>query len=188
MPRPGDCVQVDIKYVPYTVEGRHVYQYTALDDCTRLRVVRFFPELTNSAGLAFLTALRGAFPFRIAMVQTDNDATFTNWYTGALKTAPDKSVRLHPFTRACEAAGIRHRCIRPRSPYLNGKVERSHRIDEEEFYRVRCCRTFADLVKTHRRFNQFYNTARPHGGHGGLTPLERLRQCAPYQGLRRLAL
>lgn len=187
-PRPGDCVQVDIKYVPYKVDGRQVYQYTALDDCTRLRVVRFFPELTNSAGLTFLTVLRSACPFRLAMVQTDNDATFTNWYTGAPKTAPDKPVRLHPFTLACEAAGIRHRTIRPRSPHLNGKVERSHRIDEEEFYRVRRCRTLPELAKAHRRFNHFYNTARPHGGHGGLTPLERLRQFTPYRGLRRLSL
>ncbi|PWB81725.1 MAG: hypothetical protein C3F08_01265 [Candidatus Methylomirabilota bacterium] len=134
------------------------------------------------------TGLRGAFPFQIAMVQTDNDATFTNWYTGAPKTAPDTAVRLHPFTLACEAAGIRHRTIRPRSPHLNGKVERSHRIDEEEFYRGRRCRSVAELRTRHRRFNQFYNTARPHGGHNGLTPLERLRQYAPYRGLRRLAL
>ncbi len=143
MPRPGDCVQVDIKYVPYMVEGRQVFQYTALDDCTRLRVIRFFPELTNSAGLAFLATLHTTFPFRIAMVQTDNDSTFTNWYTGAPKTAPNRPVRLHPFTLACEAAGIRHRCIRPRSPHLSGKVERSHRIDEEEFYQVRRWRTAA---------------------------------------------
>ena len=188
MPRPGDCVQVDIKYVPYRVEGRQAFQYTALDDCTRLRVVRFFPELTNSAGLAFLAALRAAFPFRLRQVQTDNDATFTNWYTGAPKTAPDRAVRLHPFTLACQAAGIAHRCIRPRSPHLNGKVERSHRIDTEEFYRVHRCRTFAELVKRHRRFNAFYNTARPHGGHGGLTPLERLRAFPAYRGLRRLYL
>ncbi|MDD5559379.1 IS481 family transposase [Candidatus Methylomirabilis sp.] len=188
MPQPGDCVQVDIKYVPYCVEGRQVYQYTALDDCTRLRVVRIFPELTNRAGLTFLTMLRSAFPFRVRQVQTDNDATFTNWYTGAPKTAPERAVRLHPFTLACAAAGIRHRTIRPRSPHLNGKVERSHRIDGEEFYRVWRCRTFADLQKRHRRFNQFYNTARPHGGHGGRTPLERLRQFAPFRGLRRLYL
>jgi transposase InsO family protein len=188
MPRPGDCVQVDIKYVPYRVDGRQAFQYTALDDCTRLRVVRFFPELTNSAGLAFLAMLRAAFPFRLTTVQTDNDSTFTNWYTGAPKTAPDRPVRLHPFTRACEAAGIAHRCIRPRSPHLNGKVERSHRIDTEEFYRVHRCRTFAELVKRHRRFNAFYNTARPHGGHGGLTPLERLRAFPAYRGLRRLYL
>ena len=188
LPRPGDCVQVDIKYVPYRVEGRQVFQYTALDDCTRLRVVRFFPELTNSAALAFLTMLRGALPFRVQQVQTDNDSTFTNWYTGAPKTAPNRPVRLHPFTLACEAAGIRHRCIRPRSPHLNEKVERSHRIDTEEFYRVRRCRSFSELVKAHRRFNAFYNTARPNGGHGGLTPLERLREFSPYRGLRRLYL
>ncbi|MBI3779479.1 MAG: transposase, partial [candidate division NC10 bacterium] len=143
MPRPGDCVQVDIKYVPYTVERRQVFQYTALDDCTRLRVVRFFPELTNSTGLTFLPALRQSFPFRIRQVQTDNDATFTNLYTGAPKTATDRPVRLHPFTLPCEAPALRHRCIRPRSPHLNGKVERSHRIDGEEFYRDWRCRSFA---------------------------------------------
>jgi len=108
--------------------------------------------------------------------------------TGAPKTAPDRAVRLHPFTLACQAAGIAHRCLRPRRPHLNGKVERSHRIDTEEFYRVRRCRTVAELQKQHRRFNAFYNTARPHGGHGGLTPLERLRAFPPYRGLRRLAL
>ena len=97
-------------------------------------------------------------------------------------------MRLHPFTLACQAAGIRHRCVRPRSPHLNGKVERSHRIDTEEFYRGRRCRTFSELVKARRRFNAFYNTARPHGARRNLNPLERLRAFPPYRGLRRLYL
>lgn len=121
MPQPSDCVQVDITYVPYLVEGRQVYQFTVVDDCTGLRVVRFFPELPNSAGLAFLVTLRSALPFRVAMVPTDNDALFTNWYTGAPKTTPNTPVRLQLFTLACKAAGIRHRTIRPHSSRLNGR-------------------------------------------------------------------
>ena len=97
MPRPGDCVQVDIKYVPYRVDGRQAFQYTALDDCTRLRVVRFFPELTNSAGLAFLAMLRAAFPFRLRQVQTDNDATFTNWDHGGPEDSPGEGGPTAPL-------------------------------------------------------------------------------------------
>ena len=81
-----------------------------------------------------------------------------------------------------------HRCIRLWSPDLNGQVERSHRIDGEEFHRVSRCRTFAELVKRHRRFNQGSNTAWTRRGLGGLTPLERLRQFDPHGELRRLYL
>jgi hypothetical protein len=79
------------------VEGRQAFQYTALGDCTRLRVVRGFPELTNRAGLAFLAALRAAFPFR--QVQTDNDATFPNWDHGGPEDGPGQGgppPPLHP--------------------------------------------------------------------------------------------
>ncbi len=55
-----------------------MFQDTALDDCTRLRVARVAPALTNSAGLSFLATLRQAFPFERRRVQTDNDAPFTN--------------------------------------------------------------------------------------------------------------
>jgi hypothetical protein len=85
--------------VPYRVDGRQAFQYTALDDCTRLRVVRVFPELTNSAGLAFLAMLRAAFPFRLTTVQTDNDATFTNWDHGRAEDGPGQGgppPPLHP--------------------------------------------------------------------------------------------
>ena len=108
-------MQVDVKYV--RIAGRWAFQYTALDDCTRFRVLRLYRHLHRGSSLAFLAELRRAFPFPIRRLQCDNGQEFP-----------------FEFALAVEAAGIRHRYIRPRRPQQNGKVERSHRIDHEEFW------------------------------------------------------
>jgi transposase InsO family protein len=75
--------------------------------------------------------------------------------------------------------GIQHVHIRPATPRLNGKVERSHRIDADEFYRMLAgvviddTRLFNDKLQ---EWENFYNYHRPHGALGGQTPYERLRQ------------
>jgi len=74
--------------------------------------------------------------------------------------------------------GIGHVYIRPATPRLNGKVERSHRIDAEEFYRMLDGVVIDDagvFNKRLREWEDFYNFNRPHGGLGGQTPYERLR-------------
>jgi transposase InsO family protein len=88
-----------------------LYKYTALDDCTRFRVLRLCQRLYHGASLAFLHELRHAFPFPIRRLQCDKGLEFPL-----------------EFALALEAAGIRHRYIRPRRPQQNGKVERSHRV------------------------------------------------------------
>ena len=113
MPNPGDSVQVDVKYV--RLGGRWVFQYTALDDCTRLRVLRLYRRLHQRSSLAFLGELRRAFPFPVRR-QCDNGREFPL-----------------EFSLAVQEAGSQHQCIQPRRPQQNGKVERSHRIDNEEF-------------------------------------------------------
>ncbi len=60
---PGESVQVDVKVV--TVAGRKAYQYTACDDCTRLRVLRLYPRLNVLTSLGFLAQIVRAFPFPI---------------------------------------------------------------------------------------------------------------------------
>ena len=76
-------------------------------------------------------------------------------------------------------ARVSHVYIKPATPRLNGKVERSHRIDAEEFYRqleglvIDDTKLFNDRLK---EWERFYNFDRPHGGLGGQTPYERLRQ------------
>jgi transposase InsO family protein len=75
--------------------------------------------------------------------------------------------------------GIGHVYIKPRTPRLNGKVERSHRIDQEGFYRmlegvvIDNTGLFKDRLQ---EWENFYNFSCPHGGLGGQTPHRRLRQ------------
>jgi transposase-like protein len=70
---PGESVQVDVKFVK--IAGRWAFQYTALDDCTRFRVLRLYRRLHQSSSLTFLTELCRAFPFRIRKLQCDNVLT-----------------------------------------------------------------------------------------------------------------
>ena len=92
---PGESVQVDVKFVK--IAGRWAFQYTALDDCTRYRVLRLYRRLHQQSSLAFLAELRRGFPFRIRKLQCDNGREFPL-----------------EFVLAVHAAGIRHRYIRPR--------------------------------------------------------------------------
>ena len=99
--------------------GKKHYRYTAIDDCTRLRVLRIYPRNDHKTAIQFLDYALEKRPFRVEVVQTDNGAEFQ----GALQW--------HLLDR-----GIGHVYIKPATPRLNGKVERSHRIDAEEFYRM----------------------------------------------------
>jgi transposase InsO family protein len=112
---PGESVQIDTKVVK--IAGRKAYQYTALDDCTRYRVLRLYPRLHHGASARFLETVRREMPFPIRRLQCDHGTEFPL-----------------AFELAAEQAGMRLRRIRPRCPQQNGKVERSHRIDSEEFW------------------------------------------------------
>ena len=78
VPRPGDLIQIDIKFVPYLVQGRRLYQYTAIDCCTRLRLVQFSEEMALHISKSFAQYVLTSFPFPVRIVQTDNDAVFKN--------------------------------------------------------------------------------------------------------------
>lgn len=71
---PGESVRVDVKFVK--IAGRWAFQYTALDDCTRFRVLRLYRRLHHGASLAFLAELRRALPFPIRRLQCDNGREF----------------------------------------------------------------------------------------------------------------
>ena len=74
-----------------------------------------------------------------------------------------------------EDRGMKHVYIKPRSPQLNGKVERSHRTDHKEFYQLLTYTDDVDLKKKLEAWEQFYNLNRPHAAHDGKTPYEVLR-------------
>lgn len=120
---PGEKVQIDVKEVPYNClrgkvlrDNKHLYQWTAIDECTRMRFVYAFEEHTPENSVRFLLMLKKAFPFKIQTIQTDSDTVEC------------------PFDKALRKLGIGHKLIPPRTPWHNGKVECSHRNDQRYFY------------------------------------------------------
>ena len=152
---PGDCVQVDVKEVK--IAGQKCFQYTALDDCTRYRVLRLYPRKYHGTSLEFLATIRQMLPFPIRKVQVDNGTEFPL-----------------AFALAAQEAGIRLRHITPRRPEQNGKVERSHRIDEEEFWSRATFDEFTSAAQALRAWEHPYNHDRFSMALQGLTPAEKL--------------
>jgi len=127
---------------------RSQYQYTAIDDATRVRALKIYTRHTQKNAIAFVDHIVAKFPFRIQQIRTDRGHEFQaqfHWHV--------------------EDLGIRHAYIRPRTPQLNGKVERSHRSDQEEFYQLLSYKDDVDLNKKLDEWEQIYNFARPHGAH-----------------------
>ena len=147
---------------PLQGSKKKFYQFTAIDDCTRLRVLRIYDRLNQKIAIQFIDYVLQKLPFHVERIQTDNGAEFQS------------AFHWHVLDR-----GIQHIYIKARTPRLNGKVERSHRIDNEEFYRglqgvvVDQSALFTTKLQ---EWEDFYNFDRPHGGLGGQTPYERLRQ------------
>jgi len=169
---PGQRVQLDIKYVPYEKcpRGRQLYQYTVIDECTRMRYIAWHDSIWTKRSVETLKAAQKYFRFKIDTVQTDNGIEFTFDYTAEL-TARHKEPKDHPLDLYCEEQQIVHRLIPPGQKELNGKVERSHRTDDEEFYRrLKGRHPLAYLRKKGRRWLEFYNFARRHSGIGKKTP------------------
>jgi transposase InsO family protein len=153
--RPGDSVQVDVKVV---ARGRKKwFQYTAIDDCTRVRVLRLYRRQNHRSSLAFLRELTAAFPFQIRKIQVDNGTEFPLL-----------------FALTCQELGVRVRYIRPRRPQQNGKVERSHRIDEEEFWARYEGQDFDAAGDALAAWERRYNHERFSMALHGRTPMEKL--------------
>jgi transposase InsO family protein len=141
-PYPGYRLQVDTKAVPDEVSDlrkatRH--QFTAIDIATRIRFLMVYGELSTRNSIDFLRRALGFFSgigIAVECVQTDNHITFTNLYAGGNRKKDHGLLRVHPLTRECLKRGISHLLSRPGTPRHNCFVERSHRTDEEEFYRL----------------------------------------------------
>lgn len=162
-PLPGHRIQVDVKFLERIQDtGKRYYQYTAIDDCTRLRVMKIYERCNQKTSIQFVDYLLTRLPFRTEVIQTDNGSEFAQQFHWHIM---DK--------------GICHVYIKPATPRLNGKVERSHRIDEEEFYRmlkgvvIDDTKLFNEKLK---EWENFYNYNRPHGSLDGQTPYERFRE------------
>lgn len=166
---PGQRLQLDVKYSPMLVGGKTVYVYVAVDECTRWRFTRAYDEINEHWTVDFLTRLKAACPFPIWCIQTDNGWEFT------FRLHPYEA-REHKMDRWCEENKIRHRLIPPGVKELNGKVERSHRIDADYFYGRAPTASLEIFNRAMAQWISFYNAQRPHGGLGYQAPIEKLRE------------
>ena len=158
---PGHHVQVDVTFLTFQgTRGRiRRYQYTAIDDATRIRALRVYRRHTQQNAIAFMDHIVAKFPFRIHTVRTDRGHEFQALFHWHLADQ-----------------GIRHVYIKARTPQLNGKVERSHRTDQQEFYQLLSYKGDVDLEQRLAEWERFYNYDRPHSAFAGKTPYETSRE------------
>ena len=169
--QPGELMEIDVKYVPGMIAGIQYFQYTAIDCASRWRYLTVYDEQINHHSILFLKDVIARFPHRIHAVKTDNHPTFTNYYTSMTKRSDMTVKTLHAFDRFCAQAKIVHYLIDPGKPAQNGKVERSHRSDQESFYDERRFASYADLQRKMAQWNTYYNNLE-HCGLNGKTPNE----------------
>jgi len=171
--KQGDLVEIDMKYVPDLVENRRCYQFTAIDCASRWRYLKIYSDYSNFSSMKFLKEVIKIAPFRIRAIKTDNGSNFTNRYVGYLKSSNPFNPRLHAFDLLCQKYNVIHYLIDPGKPNQNGKVERSHRTDQEMFYERNTFGTFRDLEAKIKIWNAQYNNLE-HCGLKGKTPNEML--------------
>jgi len=168
---PGQRIQIDVKHVPAScivgdAKGKKFYQYTAIDEFSRFRYVEAFEEASTYSSTIFLQNMLKALPFKVECVQTDNGLEFTN-RLGNCKN------KLTMFELTLQQLSIHHKLIRPFTPRHNGKVERSHRKDNEYFY----------AVETFYSFNDFKNQLNTYIKKYNRFPMRPLKWISPLQTL-----
>lgn len=150
---PGQRVQVDVKFVPaYCIaNGEKYYQYTAVDEYTRLVYREMYDEHSTYSSQDFVKKMVKFFPFKIELVQTDNG---TEWTNALISNTPTLTL----FEEELERNGISYTRIRVATPRHNGKVERQHRTDEKRFYRKMRMFCLEDGRKQLAKYNKWSNT------------------------------
>lgn len=139
--------QLDVKHVPAACYSGTVpqkfYQYTVIDEASRERFIYPYMEQSSYSTIAFLKRAFTYFGYKPDILQTDNGTEFT-YIT--------KTNRTHPLDIFCNELDIQHKLIRPRTLQHNGKVERSHRNDQERFYNFLRFYSYPDLILQMKRY------------------------------------
>ena len=153
--RSGDLVQLDTLDVR-PLPGVLFKHFTAHDVISRWNVVGAYTRATATTATDFLDKLEERMPFRVEAIQVDSGSEF-------------EAI----FEEECQRRGIKMFVLPPRSPKLNGAVERAHRTHTEEFYEVTESSFELDELREELlEWEQVYNTVRPHQALGYMTPLK----------------
>lgn len=165
--KPGIKWQLDVKYIPKNCYVGKIpdkfYQYTVIDEASRERFIYPFKEQSSYTTVHFVKMAIKYFGYKPEIIQTDNGFEFTHF---------KETDRVHPFDILCNSLGIKHQLIRPRTPRHNGKVERSHRNDNERFYSRMKFYSYYDLINQMKKY--LYKSNRlPMQTLGWLTPIEK---------------
>lgn len=139
--------QLDVKYVPAAcysgTDGEKFYQYTIIDEASRERFIYPYKEQSGYSTVDFVKRAIIYFGYAPKIIQTDNGSEFCN---------TKKTNRTHYFDAFCAEYNIHHKTIRPKTPWHNGKVERSHRNDQERFYNYLKFYSYDDLLIQMKRY------------------------------------
>ena len=139
--------QMDVKYVPSAcyvgTDGDRFFQYTVIEEASRKRFIFAYKEQSSYSSVDFFKRAILFFGYAPEIVQTDNGSEFTH---------TQKTARIHPFDVFCSEVHVQHKTIRPRTPWHNGKVERSHRNDQQRFYNFLKFYSFEDLQMQMKRY------------------------------------
>ena len=179
MQYPGQRVQIDVKVVPTACRAGDcpkLYQYTAIDEFSRLRYLGAYQEhsaYSSADFLARVVAYYGRLGIKVECVQTDNGAEFTKRLTSPKTHNPTF------FEKTAAQLGIRHKLIKPYTPRHNGKVERSHREDQKRFYNHRSFYSLDDFSYQLARYLPRSNNI-PMRPLGFLSPSAFLRQVSVH--------
>lgn len=174
LPNPGDCIQMDIKYIPYRIGAQQYYLFNAIDDCTRRRFGCIYENKGVWETADFVRKLLKESPFKIKKIQTDNGAEFTNKFLSDARCI-GKAPKEHILDTLCQKEDILHKLIPVGECELNGKVERSHKTDDVEFFNThKPFKSLASLRRAHQSWINFYNTKRVHSSLDYMTPSEML--------------
>ena len=143
----GEKWQMDVKYVPKACysgkDEQTFYQYTIIEEASRKRFIYAYEEQSSYSTVDFFKRAIIFFGYAPNVIQTDNGAEFTHLA---------RTKRVHPLDVFCNTYNIEHKLIRPRTPWHNGKVERSHRNDQERFYNYLKFYSFNDLQEQMKRY------------------------------------
>ncbi|NLD16141.1 MAG: transposase [Tissierellia bacterium] len=151
---PGERVQIDVKFVPNECIGfashrSRYYQITAIDEYSRKRYLELTDANNTYTTSNFVSRLEKALGFKVKLVQTDNGSEFAN--------DTEITNKKSRFQKFLEIRGIKHKRTRPYSPWQNGIVERSHRIDNDLFYSRRRFNSYDNMLISFNRYKTRYN-------------------------------